>query len=101
MKLYVLSYSKVKCQVIKALNKRAEEIQIHETYIRPLKVEDMYHGQNITVSGIEMIFVFDRLEQKNCQLYKITVCNEFGNRSYTVNLVSTGKLDDSHYQISH
>ncbi|CAC5368465.1 unnamed protein product [Mytilus coruscus] len=100
MRVYILSYSKIICQVIKALNNREDENYIHVTYIRPLKVGEMFHGQNIVVNGIEMMFVFERLEQKHYQMYKITVCNKFGNRSYTVHLVSTANKASEEKSIS-
>ncbi|XP_071150261.1 cell adhesion molecule Dscam1-like [Mytilus edulis] len=99
--VYILSYSKIECTIIKPLNILADANDTHDTYIRPLKVGDMFHGQNIKVNGIEMIFVLQRVVQNHYQTFRITVCNKFGNRSYTVHLILTDFLKQRYKKRMH
>lgn len=94
IRLYILSYSKIECIAVRAVDGVVDVNYVHDTYKKPLKVLDIFHGQIISVNGIEVEFVFARLEQKHFRIYRITVCNTFGNESYTFSLVPRGKWYD-------
>lgn len=92
--MYILSYSKIECKAIKAIDGLVDDNYVLNTYTKHLKVIDIFHGKTISVNGIEVEFVFARLEHKRFRMYRITVCNTFGNRSYTLSLVLKGKWYD-------
>lgn len=86
----ILSYSKINCKEIHALYGKPGDNYDHDSYAKPLKIKDMFHGKHISVRGIQVRFVFEKLDQYHFQMYKITVCNEYGYQSYVVNLVKRG-----------
>lgn len=90
IRLYILSHSKIYCNVIRAVDPIIDVVNEENKFIKSAKVVDMFHGKNVTVNGMEVLFDFGKVEQKHFQVYNITVCNEFGNTTYSVNLVSTG-----------
>ncbi|XP_071148042.1 kin of IRRE-like protein 1 [Mytilus edulis] len=91
IKLNVLSYSDIICKAISKVNGMLEPTDPSRITIEPVKVMDVFHGENVSVNGLKIAFYFTKLTSSHFQMYNITVCNMFGNQSYVVKLISSNK----------
>ncbi|CAC5368471.1 unnamed protein product [Mytilus coruscus] len=84
IKVNVFSFSNITCQHISSI--RGMRIQLL-VMINRVNMWADFNGRNIKVLGWEVVFRFSKLNENDFKEYAISVCNEFGNSSFILELL--------------
>ncbi|VDI46054.1 Hypothetical predicted protein [Mytilus galloprovincialis] len=88
VKVKLYSLSNITCQLIES---KGDLRMTPSVQINHVNVSAYFHGKNVKVPGLEVMFRFSELSKTDFKEYVVTVCNEFGNSSLTLELLPKNK----------
>lgn len=88
IKVLAYSWSNLTCQNIASKSgvRMKSPVKIREKFI-----DADFYGRNIKVKGLEVGFTLDALRKADFKEYEVTICNEQGNASITLDLIPEGE----------
>lgn len=90
VKVKLYSLSNITCHLIKSKDCLRMTASVN---INHVNTSAYFHGKNVKVPGLEVMFRFAKLSKTDFKEYVVTVCNEFGNSSLTLELLPRSKYD--------
>lgn len=97
LKVKVSSSTDIICHNITEVGNPSFRQQDMEVRLEPILIKESSHGVNVTVKGIDIIFVLHKPHFRGSSSYNITVCNSYGHSSIVVNSKQVGKLSYSNH----
>lgn len=85
--VYVYSVSNITCLAASTMYGYSFPFTV---IMEPLLTSTEFHGQTIIIHGLKVVFSLQTLSRLDFQMYMVTLCNIYGNRSIHVELRRQG-----------